>query len=175
MAKKKFPPEVEDAVEEMIEEEMAGPQPEPSKLPEQFDELLAGEMAKAGMPREPRMTAPFNLALMISLAMTELPEGLHVKYQLDQERSFLAEAAGEDVDYLFSADIAADSREILSAGIDMAIRGASTPFEHDGVEVYLHAVQGHRDVRRTPEDQSKYSVHLTYIFRVRLIPGNKEA
>ncbi len=139
---------------------------------DEFDRLLAEEMAKAE-PRPPRMTAPLNIAQAISQGVADLPDGSAIEYPEAQHYKFLAEG-GEDVNYLLSVRVTARNPAELEDTVNAAIRAGQGNFRHDGVEVYLHAVSGFRAVSRVP-GRDAYATVLNYIFRVRPIEDGPEA
>jgi len=87
--------------------------------------------------------------------------------------SFLAEG-GEDIDYPYTITINAPNTLTMDYHVNAAIRAGQVSLEYDGLEIYLHAVQGHRFMKYEAS-QNKYKVNLTYIFRVRPIRKTKEA
>lgn len=133
--------------------------------------LLADDQ-KNKAPIIPVVTTFFDLAG--ALAKNLQPEFFGDDYVLPPHVvSFLAEG-GEDIDYPYTIVINAPNILTMDYHVNAAIKAGQIPVEYDGLEIFLHAVQGHRFVRRVP-GENKYMVNLTYIFRVRPIRNNKEA
>lgn len=138
---------------------------------EEFDRLLAEEMAKAE-PQPPRMTEPFDLAQAIA-SRAVLPNGAGVEHPAAGSFQFLAEG-GEDIDYLYSVKVSARNQAGIEEAVNAMIRAGQGNFRHDGVEIFLHAVSGFRAVSRVPGKEA-YATTLNYIFRVRPIEAGPEA
>ncbi len=120
--------------------------------------------------RPARMTSPLNLAEKIS-AKLRIPEGVSIEYQAAREFVFPMRG-GEDVDFIFRATISAETPAAVMAGVDAALLAAREPFERDGVEVYLHAAQDFKDIKRVPG--KGYAANLTHVFRVHPIEAGPD-
>jgi hypothetical protein len=118
------------------------------------------------------MTTFFDLAGALTKSLR--PELFGDDYVLPPYAvSFLAEG-GEDIDYPYTITIYAPNTMTMDYHVNAAIKAAQSPIEYEGLEIYLHAVHGHRFVTRIP-GENKLEVELTYIFRVRPIRETKEA
>jgi hypothetical protein len=120
---------------------------------------------------EPVMTSYFDLAAAIAKNLG--PDFFGSDYILPPHAvSFVAEG-GEDIEYPYTITINAPNEMTMDFHIGAAIRAGQALEPYDGLEILLHAL-GPRAIRKVPGD-NKYTVNLTYIFRVRPIRETKEA
>lgn len=167
MAKRK---KIED--EEIIEAEPFQSDEPLSETEAAFDALIDQELEKEKAKQEPRFTSPIDIGKVIRGLVKDFPawevppeepsEGVLCPAVL-----FALEIGGpDDIDYCYAVQIYAGSFGELRRTIDFMILIGNQEIEHNGLVIYLHAVQGHDRFDRIA-GRNLYHVELKYIFRAK--------
>lgn len=137
-----------------------------------FDALVDQELEKEKAKQGPRFTSPIDIGKIIRGLVKDFPawevppeepsEGVLCPAVL-----FALEIGGlDDIDYCYPVEIYAGSFGELRHMIDFMILIGNREIEHDGLVIYLHAVQGHDKFDRIA-GRNLYHVELKYIFRAK--------
>ncbi len=158
--------------EEIIEAEPFQSDEALSETEAAFDALVDQELEKEKAKQGPRFTSPFDIGKTIRDLVKDFPAW---ETQPDEVAEgvlcpavvFALEiGVTDDIDYCYAVQIYAGSFGELRRMIDFMILAGNREVEHDGLVVYLHAVQGHDKFDRIA-GRNLYHVELKYIFRAK--------
>jgi hypothetical protein len=163
--------------EEIIEAEPFQSDEPLSETEAAFDALIDQELEKEKAKQEQRFTSPIDIGKTIRGLVKDFPAWETQPDDLAQGvlcpvHLFALEIGGpDDIYYCYAVQIYAGSFGELRRMIDFMILAGNREVEHDGLVIYLHAVQGHDKFDRIA-GQNLYHVELKYIFRAKAAEAN---